>query len=69
MQVVKQTYDKDQDTFRSVFLLAPAAVAALLVHTRFTFIEVLWSFSIYLESVAILPQLVLLQVRSRRLVS
>lgn len=60
-KVVKQTYDKDQDTFRSVFLLAPAAVAALLVHTRFTFIEVLWSFSIYLESVAILPQLVLLQ--------
>lgn len=60
-KVVSQTYDKEQDTFRSLFLLGPSAGLALLIHTRFTFIEVLWTFSIYLESVAILPQLVLLQ--------
>lgn len=61
-KVVKQTYDKDQDTFRSLFLIVPSAVLALGIHTRFTAIEILWTFSIYLESVAILPQLVLLQV-------
>ncbi|GJU38278.1 ER lumen protein-retaining receptor [Tanacetum coccineum] len=34
---------------------------ALLIHEKFTVKEVLWTFSIYLEAVAILPQLVLLQ--------
>ncbi|GKE31560.1 ER lumen protein-retaining receptor, partial [Tanacetum coccineum] len=33
----------------------------LLIHEKFTVKEVLWTFSIYLEAVAILPQLVLLQ--------
>lgn len=32
---------------------------ALLINNEFTVIEVLWTFSIYLESVAILPQLFL----------
>lgn len=34
---------------------------ALLFHYRFTIPELLWSFSIFLEAVAILPQLFLLQ--------
>jgi len=37
----------------------PAVVLALLINHDFTFLEVLWTFSIYLESVAILPQLFL----------
>lgn len=60
-KVVSQTYDKDQDTFRSLFLIVPSAVAALFINVRFTPVEILWTFSIYLEAVAILPQLVLLQ--------
>ena len=36
-------------------------VLALLFHYRFTIPELLWSFSIFLEAVAILPQLFLLQ--------
>lgn len=60
-KVVSQTYDKDNDTFRYIFLIGPCAVLALLINHDFTFTEVLWTFSIYLESVAILPQLVLLQ--------
>lgn len=32
---------------------------ALLINNEFTIVEVLWTFSIYLESVAILPQLFL----------
>ncbi|KAG8081608.1 hypothetical protein GUJ93_ZPchr0286g2792 [Zizania palustris] len=61
---VRRTYDKDQDTFRHVVLLAAALVLALLFNERFSFREICWAFSIYLEAVAILPQLVLLQ-RSR----
>ncbi|MCO5598083.1 hypothetical protein L7F22_052174 [Adiantum nelumboides] len=59
--VVRRSYDKDQDTFRHYFLILPCFVLALLVHEKFTFLEVLWTFSLYLEAVAILPQLVLLQ--------
>nr|CAD1824107.1 unnamed protein product [Ananas comosus var. bracteatus] len=62
--VVRRTYDKDQDTFRHYTLVAGSLVLALLFHDRFTIREVCWAFSIYLEAVAILPQLVLLQ-RSR----
>ncbi|CAN6486480.1 unnamed protein product [Victoria cruziana] len=60
-KVVKQTYNKDQDTFRHYFLILPCFALALLVHRSFTVMEILWTFSLYLEAVAILPQLVLLQ--------
>ncbi|KAH7651434.1 ER lumen protein retaining receptor protein [Dioscorea alata] len=59
--LVRRSYDKDQDTFRHYFLVAASFVLALIFHDKFTFKEVLWAFSIYLEAVAILPQLVLLQ--------
>ena len=42
-------------------LLAPCVLLALVVHERWGMMELMWTFSIYLESVAILPQLVLLQ--------
>ncbi|XP_031501580.1 ER lumen protein-retaining receptor-like [Nymphaea colorata] len=60
-KVVKQTYNKDQDTFRHYFLIPPCFALALLIHRSFTVMEILWTFSLYLEAVAILPQLVLLQ--------
>mmetsp|Transcript_256 Transcript_256/g.822 ORF Transcript_256/g.822 Transcript_256/m.822 type:complete len:216 (+) Transcript_256:216-863(+) len=59
-KVVSQTYDKEHDTFRVAFLIGPCAVLALLINHEFSFTELLWTFSIYLEAVAILPQLVLL---------
>ncbi|XAR52091.1 hypothetical protein NMG60_11019990 [Bertholletia excelsa] len=65
-KVVKQTYNKDEDTFRHYFLILPCFMLALLIHHDFTVMEVLWTFSLYLEAVAILPQLVLLQ-RSRNI--
>ncbi|XP_022120071.1 ER lumen protein-retaining receptor [Pieris rapae] len=55
----KATYDHNHDTFRIEFLLIPCVILALLINREFTFLEVLWTFSIYLESVAILPQLFL----------
>ncbi|KAJ8485911.1 hypothetical protein OPV22_018396 [Ensete ventricosum] len=62
--VVRRTYDKEQDTFRHYLLVGVSLVLALLFHERFTIREVFWVFSIFLEAVAILPQLILLQ-RSR----
>ncbi|XP_014205344.1 ER lumen protein-retaining receptor [Copidosoma floridanum] len=53
----KATYDQNHDTFRIEFLIIPAIVLSLLINHDFTVLEVLWTFSIYLESVAILPQL------------
>lgn len=55
----KATYDHNHDTFRIEFLILPAFVFAIVIHHAFTVLEVLWTFSIYLESVAILPQLFL----------
>jgi len=53
----KATYDHNHDTFRIEFLLGPAVLLALFLNHEFSVMEVLWTFSIYLESVAILPQL------------
>ena len=89
---IKLTYDRDQDTFRYIFLVLPSfALACMTSHnykplevgvqasgwapwplelpTSWGFpmlillllLQVIWTFSIYLEAVAILPQLVLLQ--------
>jgi len=57
----KPTNDPNQDTFRVQYLLGGAAVLAILFPYYYTFWEILWAFSIWLESVAILPQLFMLQ--------
>jgi len=60
-KVVRQTYDRDQDTFRHEFILLPCALLALLTTHDYAPLELLWTFSILLEALAILPQLALLQ--------
>ncbi|KAL7603520.1 hypothetical protein Lser_V15G18617 [Lactuca serriola] len=60
-KIVRRSYDKDQDTFRHYFLVLPCLLLALIIHEKFTFKEKMWTFSLYLEAVAILPQLVLIQ--------
>lgn len=62
------TYDKAQDTFLHwKFAAAPCAAIAFITHLigsgfkGFDVMELLWTFSIYLEAVAILPQLIVLQ--------
>jgi ER lumen protein retaining receptor len=55
----RATYDHNHDSFRIEFLLLPCFVLGLLINHEFTVMEILWTFSIYLESVAILPQLFL----------
>ena len=59
---INQSYDKTADQFQYVYyLIIPSAILALIWPSKYTIVEVLWTFSIWLESVAILPQLVLLQ--------
>ncbi|KAI8926098.1 ER lumen protein retaining receptor-domain-containing protein [Entophlyctis helioformis] len=55
----KASWDPALDTFRVEFLIAGAAVLGLLFHPGSwdNIREIFWSFSIFLESVAILPQL------------
>ncbi|KAJ7305857.1 hypothetical protein JRQ81_010223 [Phrynocephalus forsythii] len=53
----KATYDGNHDTFRVEFLVVPVGGLSFLVNHDFSPVEILWTFSIYLESVAILPQL------------
>jgi ER lumen protein retaining receptor len=57
----KPTNDPNLDTFRVQYLLAGAAVLAIIFPYFYTVSEILWAFSIWLESVAILPQLFMLQ--------
>lgn len=49
-----------RDTFNVRYLLISSLVLALIFNHKFTFFEILWSFSVWLESVAILPQLFML---------
>eukprot|EP01069_Polyplicarium_translucidae_P012939 Polyplicarium_translucidae@DN667_c0_g1_i1.p1 len=59
---VSTTYDRTADSFSyHKFLLPPAVILALVSTENYGPTEVLWTFSIWLESVAILPQLILLQ--------
>src|SRR3569623_674594 len=64
---IKTTYDKAQDSFLHwKFAVAPCSVIAFLTYViqhglKFKVIEMLWTFSINLESIAILPQLIVLQ--------
>ncbi|MBN3292785.1 ERD23 protein, partial [Polypterus senegalus] len=53
----RESYDKGNDTFRVELLLIPVVGLSFLKNYTFNPLEILWTFSIYLESVAILPQL------------
>eukprot|EP01061_Rhynchopus_euleeides_P042713 TRINITY_DN7450_c0_g1_i1.p2 TRINITY_DN7450_c0_g1~~TRINITY_DN7450_c0_g1_i1.p2 ORF type:complete len:259 (+),score=132.14 TRINITY_DN7450_c0_g1_i1:81-779(+) len=61
----KATYDKTLDSIRMRYLIIPCMVLALLFHydrPHHQVVEMLWTFSQYLEAVAIVPQLSLLTV-------
>uniref|UniRef100_A0A3B5MDF4 ER lumen protein-retaining receptor n=1 Tax=Xiphophorus couchianus TaxID=32473 RepID=A0A3B5MDF4_9TELE len=53
----RNSYDSENDTFRVEFLLVPVIGLSFLENYAFTPLEILWTFSIFLESVAIMPQL------------
>ncbi|XP_028312033.1 ER lumen protein-retaining receptor 3 [Gouania willdenowi] len=53
----RNTFDSENDSFRVEFLLIPVIGLSFLENYAFTPLEILWTFSIFLESVAIMPQL------------
>jgi len=56
------SYDRSKDSFPyEMYILPGAFVMALLTAYDWTMTEILWDFSIWVESFAILPQLILLQ--------
>ena len=58
---VKKPYnlslDRESDSFPHYYLDGAALLAAIIAHKSLNPIDFLWSFSIWLESLAILPQL------------
>lgn len=60
-----QTYDADIDTFPRAPLIVLALIFGLLFHKVALFVELMWSFSTYLEAVALVPQFILLYRRQK----
>lgn len=59
---ISQTYERSTDSFQyELYCLGPALLLGILTTEEYAVTEILWTMSIWLESVAILPQLVLLQ--------
>jgi len=57
----RPTHDPSIDTFKVEYLVGPTLILGFIFNYRFSLTEILWSFSIWLEAVAILPQLFMLQ--------
>eukprot|EP00299_Pterocystis_sp_00344_P002435 c12746_g1_i1.p1 GENE.c12746_g1_i1~~c12746_g1_i1.p1 ORF type:complete len:215 (-),score=20.69 c12746_g1_i1:42-686(-) len=57
---LKIKYDAEHDSFNVLYLLGPCVVLALIFNYDFSFTEILWAFSEYLEAVALFPQLFML---------
>lgn len=53
----RKTYEQEYDTVHIGYVITPCLIAAMFINYEFVWNEVLWSFSIYLEAVAIIPQL------------
>jgi len=58
----KDTYNAEDDAFPYLYLIVPAALLGVAINQDYSSpFEMCWAFSIYLEAVAILPQLFMLQ--------
>lgn len=60
------TYDAKTDYFFLPYIIVPCAILALLVNEYFSLMEVCWTFSIYLEAVAILPQILVVHAYAQQ---
>jgi ER lumen protein retaining receptor len=60
--IISTTYDTDKkDTFKIEYIIVPSFILGVATAVDYSPLEILWTFSIYLEAVAILPQLFMLQ--------
>jgi len=53
----RATFNAEDDTFRIEFVIIPTLGLAIIENHKAEIVEILWTFSIYLESLSILPQL------------
>eukprot|EP00127_Corallochytrium_limacisporum_P000778 Clim_evm64s25 gene=Clim_evmTU64s25 len=53
----KNSWDRSNDYLPLYYLIPPCALLGLLTPVEFDVLEILWTFSIYMEAVAIVPQL------------
>jgi ER lumen protein retaining receptor len=51
------SYDRESDSLWHYYIYLAALLLAILIHKSFNPIDFLWSFSVWLEALAILPQL------------
>jgi len=63
--VISETYDKKSDSFFLPYLLIPCALVSLVTTHDYHPAELLWTFSLWLESVAIVPQLIMVHAQAR----
>lgn len=61
----KQTCDKNVDSFRIEFIVIPSVVMSLIWNEEFTIFEVLYTFSLWLEAFAIVPQLYIIHNQAK----
>merc|ERR1719450_9920 len=54
--VMDQTYQRVNDTCSLVIIIAPCATAALLLTNEYSILEILWTFSEFVEGFAMVPQ-------------
>jgi len=54
--VYSNTYERRHDTCNLAVILAPCATAALLLTNEYSVLEVLWTFSEFIEGFAMVPQ-------------
>ncbi|KAK2194736.1 ER lumen protein retaining receptor [Babesia duncani] len=62
----KSTYDTNEDQITAKYLLIPSLVLAVILHpslNRNTLTDICWAFALYVETLAVLPQLLMFQKR------
>lgn len=60
-QPICSTYEREkEDNFPHIYLIPFALIMTLIIHSKFEWWELTWSFSLWLESVAVFPQIFIL---------
>lgn len=55
-QQLASTYESRHDTFNIIVVIIPCATAALLLTNEYSLMEILWTFSEFIEGFAMVPQ-------------
>lgn len=61
-----ETYDQKADFVNLWFVITPCFLLSLVLNDYFSITEILWTFSIYLEAVAIVPQLMVVHAQAKQ---